>query len=218
MLSHDFYGRQMYGDSVNYLSPWEMQRMKHEELRRRAAWEHAYRQRELEIQERERQKQMLRQRQREEQIRKHNMQKQWQQSENSSIPEVQYKIVLGPDGYLYRVPIKRERTSFEATTTRNPSTVPDENDREIPVRSSSTPPTKPIVNPTKTTVVDQNKEEEPSTPKADNTTKKIMNCHNNGVIVEDASDSESEDDDWKSIWRNRLPSPGQWMEPVSNGP
>jgi hypothetical protein len=33
------------------------------------------------------------------------------------------------------------------------------------------------------------------------------------IIVEDASDSESEND-FKSIWRNRRPSPGQWMEPV----
>jgi hypothetical protein len=35
------------------------------------------------------------------------------------------------------------------------------------------------------------------------------------VIVEDASDSEYEDD-FKSLWRNRRPSPGQWMEPVEN--
>merc|ERR1712232_597412 len=34
------------------------------------------------------------------------------------------------------------------------------------------------------------------------------------VIVEDASDSEYEDDKLDSIWRNRRPSPGQWMEPV----
>lgn len=34
------------------------------------------------------------------------------------------------------------------------------------------------------------------------------------VIVEDASDSEGEDDARQSVWRNRLPSPGQWMEPV----
>merc|ERR1712014_416966 len=33
------------------------------------------------------------------------------------------------------------------------------------------------------------------------------------VIVEDASDSECEDE-FDSPWRNRRPSPGQWMEPV----
>jgi hypothetical protein len=35
------------------------------------------------------------------------------------------------------------------------------------------------------------------------------------IVVEDASDSDLDDDDLKSIWRNRLPSPGQWMEPIS---
>merc|ERR1712182_46891 len=37
-----------------------------------------------------------------------------------------------------------------------------------------------------------------------------------GVIVEDASDSEYEDDEYKSPWRNRRPSPGEWLEPVEN--
>jgi hypothetical protein len=34
------------------------------------------------------------------------------------------------------------------------------------------------------------------------------------VIVEDASDSEYEDEELNSVWCNRRPSPGQWMEPV----
>merc|ERR1711920_977001 len=34
------------------------------------------------------------------------------------------------------------------------------------------------------------------------------------IIVEDASDSEAEEDEQKSVWRNRRPSPGEWMEPV----
>ncbi len=34
------------------------------------------------------------------------------------------------------------------------------------------------------------------------------------VVVEDASDSENENDDLKSVWRNRRPSPGQWIEPI----
>ena len=34
------------------------------------------------------------------------------------------------------------------------------------------------------------------------------------IIVEDASDSEYEDEEMNSVWRNRRPSPGQWMEPV----
>merc|ERR1712003_275773 len=34
------------------------------------------------------------------------------------------------------------------------------------------------------------------------------------VLVEDASDSEYEEDEKEAIWRSRRPSPGQWMEPV----
>jgi len=34
------------------------------------------------------------------------------------------------------------------------------------------------------------------------------------IVVEYASDCESCDDSLRSIWRNRRPSPGQWMEPV----
>lgn len=36
-----------------------------------------------------------------------------------------------------------------------------------------------------------------------------------GVVVEDASDSECEDEVLNSPWRNRRPSPGQWMEPIA---
>lgn len=33
-------------------------------------------------------------------------------------------------------------------------------------------------------------------------------------VVEDASDTEQENEELKSVWRNRRPSPGEWMEPV----
>mmetsp|Transcript_12443 Transcript_12443/g.25143 ORF Transcript_12443/g.25143 Transcript_12443/m.25143 type:complete len:241 (-) Transcript_12443:70-792(-) len=36
------------------------------------------------------------------------------------------------------------------------------------------------------------------------------------VIVEDASDSETEDDELRSVWRNRHPAAGEsWMEPIT---
>ena len=36
------------------------------------------------------------------------------------------------------------------------------------------------------------------------------------VIVEDVSDSETEDDELQSVWRNRRPVPGEsWMEPIA---
>merc|ERR1719198_2463114 len=46
-------------------------------------------------------------------------------------------------------------------------------------------------------------------------TKKVNQRQRITVIVEDASDSEAECE-FDSIWRNRRPSPGQWMEPVEN--
>lgn len=36
------------------------------------------------------------------------------------------------------------------------------------------------------------------------------------VMVEDASDSENEDWKCKTIWCNRRPSPGQWIEPIKS--
>jgi hypothetical protein len=36
------------------------------------------------------------------------------------------------------------------------------------------------------------------------------------IIVEDASENESEDDEFHSVWHNRRPSAGEWMEPVEN--
>lgn len=44
-------------------------------------------------------------------------------------------------------------------------------------------------------------------------TKKPSRRRRAAIIVEDASDSENEDE-YKSPWRNRRPSPGQWMEPI----
>lgn len=56
--------------------------------------------------------------------------------------------------------------------------------------------------------------------KIDNSVKEIIPKEDHraafAVTVEDASDSENEDDNLHSIWCNRQPSPGQWMEPVFN--
>jgi len=39
-------------------------------------------------------------------------------------------------------------------------------------------------------------------------------AYKSSIMVEDASDSELEDDRNRSVWCNRRPSPGEWMEPV----
>lgn len=36
------------------------------------------------------------------------------------------------------------------------------------------------------------------------------------IVVEDVTDSEIEEEELASVWRNRRPSPGQWLEPVDN--
>ena len=54
----------------------------------------------------------------------------------------------------------------------------------------------------------------PSLPRISVKTQKPQSKKRTTVVVEAASDSETEDDEFNSIWRNRRPSPGQWMEPV----
>merc|ERR1711937_1004693 len=61
--------------------------------------------------------------------------------------------------------------------------------------------------------------ESPTRPKRSSITEKRASISQkslpNGLtfLVEDASDSECENE-FDSPWRNRRPSPGQWMEPV----
>jgi hypothetical protein len=63
----------------------------------------------------------------------------------------------------------------------------------------------------------QKKKKSVVNPKMRPTMKKKNNRkHAVGVIVEDASDSEYENDEYNSPWRNRRPSQGKWIEPVEN--
>merc|ERR1739845_173321 len=49
------------------------------------------------------------------------------------------------------------------------------------------------------------------------TRKKMQrHCSRHNIVVEDASESDAEDEDLNSYWCNRRPSPGQWMEPIMN--
>lgn len=43
-----------------------------------------------------------------------------------------------------------------------------------------------------------------------------VETYNSSVLVEDASDSEMEDERKRAVWCNRRPSPGEWMEPVEH--
>lgn len=235
MLSHDFYGRPIYSDdTIHYISPWKLERMRdiEEQRRCRAALEYAYRERERAVQEQECQKQVLKYRQQQEEDWKRRRQQQQllrqqqqHQQQQPPGPELQYRIVLGPDGYLYRIPINPEtmKSSETEELRKARKTSPsvgyvNEKTESLSVSPSLSSSVKIVMNDKNnrfdTTSNDEG--ETPGTPKADNTTKKNIKVKGN-VVVEDVSDSESEDDDdWKSIWRNRLPSPGEWMEPVPN--
>lgn len=102
------------------------------------------------------------------------------------VEEPQYQIVRGPDGRLYKVPIRQSE----------PSDTDHSGDNEK--QESSLNDTVQFVNRS-----------------ASGSRKKRPSRRKVTVIVEDASDSENEDES-KSYWRNRRPSPGLLMEPVED--
>ena len=120
--------------------------------------------------------------------------------------EPKHKIVRGADGRVYRVvsnptqPNRMETSKGMATPSRS------EKLEFAPMKQQSAVFAErgkgleiPIVESVSNLVP---KEERSKKPK-----KRVT------VIVEDASDSETEDE-YHSVWRNRRPSPGEWMEPV----
>lgn len=119
-------------------------------------------------------------------------------------------LKLGRDGRLYRV---RKESQNEKQAPSSPIKVSVEDMENVPKTRDI-----PI---TKTTVaMDVDSEDVRDAaltkktlknPKKDKKSKKKRKKIT--VIVEDASDSEYEDE-FKSPLRNRLPSPGEWMEPV----
>lgn len=160
--------------------------------------------------------------------------------------EIPYKIVRGSDGRLYKVPLPqqeeaqpqerfvrgpdgrlyvlnqpeyrdsesqtsedsiRQSQSEQSFTTATDGPTESDDEAESASFHSTTPFFKSPTNSTpskKSAVLERHIRDTPSM------LSKVT------VIVEDASDSEEEDDISKSIWRNRRPSPGEsWMEPVS---
>lgn len=132
-------------------------------------------------------------------------------------PEDTYQLVRGPDGMIYRVQLQQQPKK-EETTPRNVRSTPTRVGVRNRRASSSSP----------------SSFEEPSSIAEDMSSMRIpiresrsirrerlasgknkRNQNSSMFLVEDASDSES-DDDYKSVWRNRIPSPGEWMEPVQS--
>lgn len=131
------------------------------------------------------------------------------QKQQQSSNDKNYRLIRGPDGRVYRVQVEQEPTKSEETTKRpaGPSWFPRANDDEEPVEKEDDDEASyasmriPI---RKSFSSGQRKRSSGKKRK-----QKVT------VVVEDASDSESEDKYYKSSWRNRRPSPGQWMEPVN---
>jgi hypothetical protein len=148
-----------------------------------------------------------------------------------------YQLMRGPDGRIYRVqvgvkqvpvvkpksmsqnirPLENEdhsmRQAFRESmddvvvtehnlepTNRPTSKVPP------PIRSLSSPS---LGAPNEMKTIKSSSRTPPKSKK--NSTAKKTRIQ---VIVEDASDSETEDEFYNSPWRNRRPSPGAWIEPV----
>merc|ERR1712137_960577 len=111
-----------------------------------------------------------------------------------------YRVVRGPGGKLYRIQVDDDETVKTDNKVFHKKAPPMEVEQR-PVRDVGVAPralkTKPTIVPVQT-----------SAKKEPKRGRKVT------VIVEDASDDESDQDDTKSVWRNRRPSPGQWIEPV----
>jgi hypothetical protein len=124
--------------------------------------------------------------------------------------ELEPRIVRGADGKLYRVDDYRTPPTPQSPNPADTSSDEEENNsascRNSPMRRNSfmevDSDDEAEVQIQKITTKDK------KSPKGKKSKRKKIT-----VIVEDASDSEYEDE-YKSPFRNRRPSPGQWMEPV----
>lgn len=124
----------------------------------------------------------------------------------------QTEVVRGRDGRLYRV--KKQKQTYQPSQPSQPTTSSsvesdDSTSRDIPITKTSAtvdidPEGERIAMETKSKIY-RNKRDKKSKRKK----KRIT------VIVEDASDSEYEDE-MNSPWRNRRPDPGEWLQPVEN--
>lgn len=212
-----------YNDSYYYSNPFGPSRSRRrsdlyyrrQQEQARAEAEEAARIRYLQQQQRQREQEELRERelyerlwQQKQDARRARQQQQRQHGmfadHDDDHEEPLYEIVRGRDGRLYYLQKQpsfqkheEEEEQMEEDGSEGESDAGDHDDHSTAMGLS----TKITREPLRTTIT----ETEPSKPKL----KKRV-----AIIVEDASDSEAEDDDYRSPWRNRRPSPGEWMEPV----
>jgi hypothetical protein len=114
-----------------------------------------------------------------------------------------FRLVQGPNGNLYRVKAGEKRQN------QNQPSHHDDNENANPNKTMTPSLAEGVANEAETKV------EFPVVGRRASKSGKKMSKKKVNIVVEDASDSESEKD-FKSIWRNRHPSPGQLMEPIND--
>jgi len=185
----------------------------HERRRRteeRLALEEHQRRREMEMMQRQRGRSMV------EQNRQQRLPKKQASRSAGSYPPG--TIVRGPDGNLYRVvaPPRPEREdsmeSFSDTSSDSHDSMSTEN------RGNEVAAEEPTHQETS---CDDKKSKELATGRStdSNTAESVSSMQKkeplNEIIVENVPDEEDEElKEMHSVWRNRVPSPGQWLEPV----
>lgn len=143
-------------------------------------------------------------------------------------------IVRGPGGRLYRIAtpsehkdeneylIRHTSGNDESTSNSSCSSTGDGGDNSFDKK-----PDEPLefININQITSSKQNEEDSPSKETTSNeelfNVSDISNVSNSFPLqlipVEDVPDDEDEElRDLHSVWRNRVPSPGQWIEPVES--
>lgn len=211
----------------------EMERRRHQqEMERRRLYQQQQQQQELERRKRvhERQRQLQLQQQRDEEMeRLHNEQllreRRREQSRRDANAFPPGTIIRGRDGRLYRV-VADPRFSDDDASIHSDGSVSDASVKSTSSDSAQSDPDEMAVdhhfkenvrlNVTANEFIPKDTNE--SAPKKvkvpnDKSTKKKQIT----ITVEDVPFDEDEElKELHSVWRNRAPSPGQWMEPVDS--
>jgi hypothetical protein len=244
MMLHDYLYGDAYGNdndnNVFYAPSHEYYRWKRqEELRRRWELEQAYRREQHEryvrnLRRREEQERQMRRR-RELELRdvlaEQDLLDDNYNEGTKQGAQPKYQLVRGIDGLIYRVPIRRTDQSDgqNLPSLRRPTVEKEPPHLESKDASEDLSHTPELgVSRNNTTKQAESKITSNGTPDEEvrgrvvvdvrvpeaKGPKKGRNRRKMTVVVEDASDSEGDKDEFKSVWRNRRPSPGQWIEPV----
>jgi hypothetical protein len=160
-----------------------------------------------------RRRQQIEEEQRRQRLRELQLQRRREQEEAEEEPV--YRVVRGPDGWLYRMNVGRQQKSNVDTSVDKENLSRNANKETANRVSSSSPPLYENPSPGVASSVEETSTTLPRKKLAKPKLPRKKSKKRVTILVEDASDSESEDE-FKSVWRNRRPSPGEWIEPIEN--